>query len=248
MAFEYGIATIIIVLLVVIFLWKGIKKVAAWVLLIILALALFGTIFSLDVFKDVTDLAQNLPTARKLFVLKDDSTLHTAFESSALNANALSFIDQKTIASFQSSYAKGDLNTIRGSYYKLVIVDAAALTSNKLTVNNNEIAVADVLEAIRADNTRERVVQFIIKEKSLPDTAETKRYVQEQLGSSIKTDADMRATLFVQLIADAVARNPLFVTRGLASNTIIVYPETITFKVLKILPESIAQKLVQSFT
>lgn len=249
MAFEYGIVTIIIALLVIVFLWKGIKKIAAWVLLVILAIALFGAVFGLDLFNDVTDLAQNLPTAKKLFLLKDDAQILTGFESSALNAaNALSFIDDITIASYQSSYAKKDLDTIRGNYYKLIIVDTKALTFDTIILNGNEFAVADALEVIRAKNSRARAAELIRKKQSLPDTAAINSYVLDVLqGSLIKTDADLRAALFAQLIADAVARDSLFVTRGLAADVIVVHPETITFKVIKLLPESLTKKLVKSF-
>ncbi|HLC19958.1 MAG TPA: hypothetical protein VJK72_03490 [Candidatus Nanoarchaeia archaeon] len=244
MTFQYGIVAIIVVLLVIIFLWKGIKKIAAWALLIILAIALFGTVFGLDLFNDITDITENFPTARKLFLLNDDG-IRAGFELSVLGTGDVSFIDAKTLTSYQSSLK--DLDAVRGDYYKLIIIDAKAFTVNNLSINGNDLSASQVLEVIRSDNPRERAVDFIRSSQSLPDTPEVRRYIEKQLkDSSIETDADMRASLFAQLFVAEMGKSPLSLTRGMTQSTITIYPETITFKVIKILPESITEKIIQN--
>ena len=244
MTFQYGIVAIIVVLLVIIFLWKGIKKIAAWALLIILAIALFGTVFGLDLFNDITDITENFPTARKLFLLNDDG-IRAGFELSVLGTGDVSFIDAKTLTSYQSSIK--NLDAIRGDYYKLIIIDAKAFTVNNLSINGNDLSASQVLEVIRSDNPRERAVDFIRSSQSLPDTPEVRRYIEKQLkDSSIETDADMRASLFAQLFVAEMGKSPLSLTRGMTQSTITIYPETITFKVIKLLPESITEKIIQN--
>jgi hypothetical protein len=50
--------------------------------------------------------------------------------------------------------------------------------------------------------------------------------------------------LFIALCSEASKQEgPLFVAKGLKSKEIIIYPETITFKIIKYIPVSLIEKL-----
>src|SRR3989344_2481679 len=243
MQFNYIIVAAIVSLLVIVFLFKGIKKIAAWALLAFLALALFGTVFGFNLFTDITDIVQNFPTAKKLFLLKDEQIL-AGFESSLTDTTA---IDAAGVASFQSSLNKNDLDSIRGNYYKLIIIDTktfADLDSITSELSTKPFSGDDLLDAIRADNTLEQLTGIIIKTQNMPDTPQVRGYVADNLKKSkISTNADARATLFAQLV-QASTKDQSLLIKSLKSDAVIIYPETITFKLAKVLPSFITEKIV----
>ena len=170
--------------------------------------------------------------------MKDD-TIRAGFEASVLGENAMSFIDDATLASYQGNIENTD-------YYKIIVVDKKAFTVDRISMNGNDLSTSRVLEIIRSDAPRDEVVESIRTAQSLPDTPEVRKYIMVRLQeASINTDADMRATLFAQLIAAEVQQDPLSLTRSTAEGTITFYPETITFKVIKILPRGITEALLQ---
>lgn len=240
---------VIISIVALLSLFKWVRKAAKWALILYVAFTVATTIFGINVIRDAQEFNENFPKAQKLFLLKDSDTLLAGFAGKLTEPDeVLSYVTDEQLTDFQRAYDAKNLSAIRGTYFKLIIFDVAAFKHTPtMTLDGKQVSVDTLLSQIRAPDTLDRVVTDIIREEELSNTDDVRRFVkktvQEQL--HIETDQDMRAVLFAQLFS---ARNedPFFIIAEFKEGTALIYPETITFKLVRIIPEFLIRTLARS--
>jgi hypothetical protein len=243
-----GASIVIIVGLIYLFFHVA-KKTIKWALIIFLILTIATTFFGVNVIQDVEELTNKFPTSQKLFILKDGSTLYTGFTGTFTDAtDVVSFLDAAEIDELQTAYNTRNFEKMRGNHFKLILFDMTSFEHlDIVTSGDRTFLVSEMLDNIRAANTLDRAVDDLRSESNLPDTPEIDVFLRNSLKEQIavETDEDARAYSFVQLFSAALIDDPLFIVNTFKSGDIIIYPETITFKLAKFVPTTAIQSIVK---
>lgn len=249
----YLILSIVVPIIILAVLYKIARKLFKWIIVFSILSLIITIIFGINVLRDVQELQEQLPKAEKLFLLKDDKTLLAGFAGKLTNPDEIvSYINQTQLASFQKSYIQSKLQNIQGSYFKLFIIDKKAFEAQTAIREGNKSTNAkDILNKISSKDTLSNVVDETVAKEKLPNTKETRAFIEKTIKSqyAVATNDDMRGLLFAQLFSTA-ANDPFFLFVQFKEKNLEVYPETITFKLARMIPlriiELIAENVVGS--
>ena len=235
----YGLAILIVIIGGILLLFKFARHALKWLVIAFGIVLVASAVFGVNLFNDIRDLQENFPKAQKLLLLKDGNTLLAGFEGKLFSSDdVLSYVSKEQLAAFQQYYNVRDLRGIRADYFKVIIFDLSSFEKMDLMIGN--LASSEVLTTIRAPDTLAGTVARAIEKENLPDTPETRNFlIKEFKTKGISSNEEMRAFLFVQLFAAALEKDHLFLMNGFKSGGIVVYPETITFKLAKIIPTGV---------
>ncbi|MBI4153347.1 hypothetical protein HY497_02390 [Candidatus Woesearchaeota archaeon] len=239
----YGIAFLILIVGGIFLLFRFAKHAVKWVLIAIGIMLIASAVFGINLFNDIKDLQKNFPKAQKLLLLNEDNMILAGFEGKLFSSDdVLSYISEEQRAAFQQHYSVRDLRGLRENYFKVIMFDTSAFEQMELSVSGN-ISANEALGIIRADNPIARTVTQVIRRDHLPDTPETRSFLTKGFREKgVSSDDDMRAFLFVLLFKAALEKDPWFLMNGFKSGSIIVYPETITFKLAKLVPMGVLKE------
>jgi hypothetical protein len=165
------------------------------------------------------DFKDNFGKAEKLFLLKGDNNVLTGFSMGDMtNAESMGYLDKGEIEGMQN---KG-IESITGDAWKLFMVDMRAFDGiNELSLNEETRLTRQDLEGILKNDDISSLADVDIKEE------------------------EAKAGIFAFLISQAFSSDPLFLLREYKEGNIIVYPETILFKTLKIIPPSLIESVME---
>lgn len=239
----------LLALIVVALLLKFAKKAAKWLLVLAIVITIFGALFGINVLQDVNEFREKFPKAQKLILLKDGNTILTGFAGKLTDSSeAVAFLNEIEIRRYQDYYNKNDLESIRGTYYKVILIDTRSFANKPLEIGvyEDKIPAKEVISMILSSNTFDRIVDTIIAMQKLPDTDDDVREyvaknIRQQMG--ITSDAEASGLLFAYLLSSA-NDDSLFLFQQFKSGNARIYPETITFKLAQIIPESILQQIL----
>jgi energy-coupling factor transporter transmembrane protein EcfT len=229
-----GIIILVVIIVFYYLLFKLAKKAAKWVLFISIALLIISTFFGINLLNDAKEFQEEFPKAQKLFILKDDNQLLAGFEGKLTDSDeVVHFVTEKELTEYQQAYDNGDLETIRGDNFKLFITDASTFDDTQ------------TIDAIQSENTLDESVTTYIQQEDLTDTPQVRSFIRRTFTDeyNVTTDQEARGLLFVQMYS-ASGTDPSDLIIQLQSGDVIVYPETITFKVLEVIPPEIVEGLV----
>ena len=243
-AVPYGIFGLIAFVVLAVLLFKYARMLFK-IFAVINILALIGSaILIAALVTDVKDLQENFPQADKLFILKDGQKLLAGFRGSLFSQNeAVSYLNRTELEKAQEYYAANNIEALRGSAFKLFIIDKKLFDKDSSTsLPGSSTTVGHILTLLQTENTLGAFVLDTMKRENLPNNPDVQDYVKENLkkDTGISTDDGMRGMLFAQLFS-VTAQDPLSLYSEYKKDHLIIYPETITFKLLKLIPESILE-------
>ncbi len=254
MALGTGIILIIVLIgaaLAVSLMFKLAKKIATWALFFIVILVVAATVFGINIVSEISELGEKLPKAQNTVLLKDDSQLLAGFTGKLLNTDTpLSYLNKDQLAIYQNYYQQENLEKIKDNSFKVIIIDLSAFNgSDTFDISGQTVKIKEIIEHIRNPDAYDGVLSSLIQKQELPDTPQLRNLLKNNFKQvNVSTDADMRAYLSVLLLGASMNKNQLFLIKGFKNNTIIVYPETLTFKVAKMVPESTLNAIIERVT
>jgi hypothetical protein len=230
------------------------KTVATWALFILVIFVVAATVFGVNIVADISELGEKLPKAQNTILLRESNTILTGFTGKLFDSDAvLAYLTKDTIAISQNYYAQENFEQLKGDSYKVMIIDSAAFQGT-INIDDNQVPSQEIIASIRSLDTLNQAISASIDQQNLPDTPEVRNLLKKNLHQqfNVSTDADMRALLFVQLLSSSMENDRFFLIKEFKNDNVIVYPETITFKLAKMLPgsvlDSLAEKMVQNGT
>jgi hypothetical protein len=131
-----------------------------------------------------------------------------------------------------------DLAAVRGDAYKVLVLTRPVVAKD-LELANLKATKQELKTALLSERPKQLVIDKGVKLFGEHALGQIKLQVDNEYPSH---DA-FRSTVFVLLASDALM-NPSIITQGMEQGTVIIYPETITFKILKILPEGLGNWLL----
>jgi len=247
MEFVAILVSLVLVLIIGYFVIHAATKIAKIALILLLIFLISSTFFGVNLLTDISELKDQFPKARKLILLNDNG-IRAGFETAIIDSETVvSFVSEPSLNELQQQFTEGNLDAMKGSYFKVIIIEASAFDNgNAITLFDGiSLTASQAVADIRADNTLDRAITKLITAKELPNTPEVRTYVADNLKqSNISTSSDMRAVLFAQLFSSEIQDDPLFFINKLREDKLLMYPESITFKFAQYIPQSIIQRVL----
>jgi hypothetical protein len=246
----------IVVLIVTFILIKGILKAIMISIFIILLLTAAFTFF---VVKDALDLKENFMGKEKLMVLKENETVLAAFsfksisEKDNLSINALKNEKFKVI---ERAIKSDNFSGLNENYYKVFVFDYSAFNNSlangiSFPIEKKELSLdRDEIKSILDSNEPlSRIFPKLadannINLQMLSDLqrADAINTLMKKIG--ISSEEQFKSSVFALMIADLVKeRGTPEIISKLKNKEIFVYPNTIIFKALRLIPQSLLTKM-----
>lgn len=199
---------------------KTILKIFALVSLVLfLVLGIFGYF----VYKDVMEFQQRFKEERNTFLLYDNNNIAAGFAQQNGNFSLLTN-DELVVA--RQAYKTNAFESLKGNY-KIIIVNAAIFNQSE-TVDLDKIVN---IPGIRLGTRTNKDLLEFINGKNI-----------QVMGYEIKHE-EFGNSAFALMLSSSLEKNgPGFMIHGLKDGNIIIWRETITFKVIKYIPDSMINK------
>ncbi|MEM4254487.1 MAG: hypothetical protein QXR48_03845 [Candidatus Woesearchaeota archaeon] len=229
-----GIGLLVGIVIAVLIVWAAIRILKGVVRTVFsLAVVLAVVVFGIWVLSDINDLKNHFYEDEKLFVLDIDGKVAGAF-TLARSSEIPSTI--KDLAQIRQYYP--DLGKIRNKYYKVIVLKWELVADN-VVLENFEALSDELKTALVSESPKE----FFI-DKTAGKLGKTARSVAKTTADVIyPTEDSFRSAMFALLAAKPLSEHETML-KAIKNNTAIIYPETITFKLLRMLPEGVAAKMV----
>ena len=230
--------------------YKLTKKIIITILLFMLLGLVLLTGLGFWVYSDITTTMDQLPTASYSVLIKSEETLLTGIIISP-NENEPTIINAEDLAYLQSSYSNKDYKSILGSNFKVIFADIGAINPylpENLEVLGNSFSKQEYLSLIKSNNPVEEVLTQINIEQGENHTYEDLDDI-EILDNSYARFMMLTLALeqgqFESLSEDKLI---LSILRSYHSGDIQIYKETITLKLIKLVPLGLVEAIIAATT
>ncbi|MFH1849922.1 MAG: hypothetical protein ABH879_07120 [archaeon] len=220
----------------------GIIKAAVKVLFLLSFI--FGAVISIAgyrAYEDAVELRERLPSEPSRRLLIDDGRVLACVNSSfAVKSAQLS--TNAAIEEFQGAFDQGNLEKIRGSNYKLFIIDIDSFDSEgQVEMGEDVFERAELIAILRSANATDGFSAILADSRGLPIES-VKGPLMEQF--RIDDDSQMKGLILRMLISDKMdEEGSAFIFSEYRKGNIQIYEETIVFRFIKHLPASIMDRI-----
>lgn len=233
---------IIIVLALIIFIIWAIKKVFKLLFIAGLIVLLIAIVFGFYVYSDFNNLKENIVTTDSLFVLKD-SDIHTGFTAKFSDQFSSDYepylLTEDDISDYNGFYRKGDLESIRGEYYKIFMIKESTFDDlDNVLLDGHNFTKDYIIQLLYSDNPRDSFASDIGQRQGI-SADDAKKELPE-------LDSELKAILFIKLFGEKLDKEgPLFIIREFKKGNIDIYPNTAVVRLAKIFPLSYVDRFIE---
>ncbi|MBD3361897.1 hypothetical protein GF358_03850 [Candidatus Woesearchaeota archaeon] len=220
-------AVIVFFLLIVVLavLIRFVKKIVRIILIVAIVVLVIGA--GAYVIKDAYNLKKNFLSDEKLLVLDMDGNIPAAVISKDVSVP----VPVTAVDNLDELYSEQKFNAMKGNKNWLIIFDWTAFDDlDVIGTEDYMFSMADVKKILESDNAR----RFIIDKMVLEQGKELEPVITREVNKIFPTEDHLKSVLFSFMIAKFLEQNSVFTEYF--NNNIFIYPETITLKIIKILP------------
>jgi hypothetical protein len=230
------IAVVGIALFVLSFFFKVLKLVFKIFFVANLVLFLVGGILGYLVYQDFIDLKTNFPTDDKIILLEHNEEYLAGMEISEISLETegnesddlpLTPIGQNTL----EEYNNAELENILDDNYKVIVIKSDFFTNvPEIEFEDGlKFETQELIDVIAANNSPNEFAKLI---------SDSTAKLSEQLGID-QTDERFDDTLLIFMTISVLQNEgPQHIIKELNTGNLIIYPETITFKMINYIPEN----------
>jgi energy-coupling factor transporter transmembrane protein EcfT len=195
------------------------------------------------VYQDAMDIKENFPDSEKLILLDVEGKLAAGMYGTLTEQQQPEFVSTSKLKEYQANY-KSNMKAIQGDYYKIFIIKESMFddVGETLEFGDYSFSKEDALDLLKSEDALEDIATLMIEEQGLPDTPELREQLKQQVKSSEEAKALMFGALFTEKMKDP---SPVNILNEMKDGNIVIYPETIVFKLVKSMPLSLMQKFVK---
>lgn len=237
------IGTIIILFLYIggaVIIFKLFKSVAKAMFLVSLVGIILVAILSYFLYQDAMDLKENWPDSQKLLLLDVDGGVVAGVQATFTAEVEPKMLDEDELETVQTSYAAGDLESVKGDNYKIIVMKFDPMISEikeaSVELGEFTLSKADAERVLRSEGAVEELTSIIIEREGIEQKDEIAKKIDESLGSDAKVKAFMFGFLFQQLIEEKGTAMGLYLFKEYKKGNIMFYPETAIFRFMKYVP------------
>jgi len=216
----------VIFLILVLILFKISKTIAKIIVAFVLLLIILTSLFSYLLYADLSDLNNNLYEKPSIFIIKEETnTLSIVSLNLGMKNDVIQELSNQEYYSIRQNFENDNLDVIINNYFKLIIVDITVLEKTpKKSIKQDklEITKETAVKAIKSDNPLEMLNLDV---KNLGNNQLKTLILLKFLGDEQQ-----------ETIEDSIL--PLILGEYKEGN-ILIYKDTIIFKLTKILPKSL---------
>lgn len=226
-----GIFLAILVIAIFLKIIKGAIKIFFFASFVIFIFLLITGFF---VVKDANEFKDRFPSEENIFLLVQNESLIAGFK--VLGANSpylMTSEDLSSIASYVENNSFEELDA-----YKIFKIEIATFDDSLKEGVNYEGLGIDKSLAIEVFNSDDPLT-VLAKAKDENNWLSIRSALEDDLTSP----SEAKAALFAVLMVEKFASGPSFIFYGLKDGLISVYPETPLFIAIKIIPESVFDKI-----
>jgi len=244
-----SLAVILLILFLAIFWLRKVLFIFGFffkILVILMLVCIVGSIIAgYFIIKDANDFKDNFQNSTNMILLKQVNTNDNSISfiaGSTLNSEKKEFksMTKEELQSAEESYKNDTFSTLNKKYYKIFVIELNSfdnITLDKITDKNVELSKEEIKTIILSSNAREDLAKIVSKK-----TGESKELV---LKSITATNEEIKNYLLSYYISTVF--NPKDTTKFISqikNNNIKVYQETALFKLIKLIPTGIIDKLI----
>lgn len=226
-----------ILFLVMVFLvFKLVKKVIFASLLIFLIFIIVNAGIGFLVYRDVMDIREKFSTSSKLVMLEDGGEIISAMQMQSFDEEGFNFLDEDWIAHKQELFEKRNYKEIIGRNYKMFVIKLETFSDiESIEMEEFVLTNQDIFNILQSDRPSDVFFEVYIKDMELGEMQKTlaRQQFNEEIGQK-NIKAMMLGLIFNKALEQ---EGPLFIINNFKDSNIIVYPETITFKIIKLVPK-----------
>lgn len=229
--------TLILIALAIIILFIVFKTILKaffklfFIVFIIIAIVSSGVVYL--VARDVRDFQEKFTISDNLVLLEDNSRIISGFIIK--KGGELAVVDDVKLQEYGNYYSSKDYNTMLASNYKLIIIKIAAFDKpGNIDFNGQQHDRKFLLDVVKAEKPVDTFLAGMLDKLGIA-------LVRQEDLESKDDDARLKAAIFATFYTNDLGTNPVNIALEYKKGNILVYPETIMFKVIKFLPLNILE-------
>lgn len=213
---------------------SALKAVSFSITILFILSLIFGTLAIID----ARDFADSLPKKPNLVILEENGKMLAAVKDIA-DDNKQHELTKDEFIYYSALYEKKDYKGMLGNKYKMFVVKTSAFDG----ISDNDFAGFEgfardvVFDALRSENSIGFFVNKTVNALGVTDAQQDS--VRKKLMAESPDDSGFRSTLFNMLLKISLDKEgPLFMLREYQKGNAEVYPETMLFRAIGVMPES----------
>ena len=225
---------LIIIFIIILFyiLYKIFKSILKTIISLTLIIIILTTLIGFFVYKDVQNLKENMNSPIMILLQNQNYIAGLTIEK-----GKITFIPEETI----KEYDKGELKEIIGPNFKIITISMQFIEELPIeTVHYNQFNKDLTKQELISTLKSEKPVDYLIIEvfKLQPEMADIAK--NTIFSSDIKDNSQFKAALTLLTLQNLIENKETeYILNSYKENNIKIYKETITFKLFKLIPNSI---------
>lgn len=200
----------------------------------VLVLAFIGlVIFSVMIFLDVNDFESKFQISPNLYLMTEGKVIAGYRQ---IMAEAIQPLGEEALTQYSADLATQNYSKILGDNFKLFIINRTAFNLSGLKLGEKNLTQEQLSGLLGSSHARKDYVAMIY-----PDMAEDHK--QLMADNISRSDAEFRAIIFAGMLSQAMKDDPAFIFKRSGEGNAIIYPESIAFRFMKVVPLPLMQKL-----
>jgi hypothetical protein len=197
---------------------------------------------------DIKDFKENFSARQSLFIFEKDNKIPAAiYGNFGKQGESPKSASNEQLAAINLDFQNNNLDPLLKDYCKVFIVKQSVFDSiDYIQVGDTNLTKQQVFELIDSENTIEDYITLNFKQQLTDSQKQNlKKSIMEQ--ENITDDTGFKGVLFSMMISSVMEKQgSLFFMKNLQNSNIKVYKETLIFKILNLIPESMLSQFVQS--
>ncbi len=238
----YSIIITIALTALMIVLLKIFKKAAKIIMIVFSVIMLLLITVGILMVKDAIDFKEGMQKGDITYIAVSGNEVISAIQTQSGMPEPI-IINESVITGFDAYFKKGELDKIKGDAFKLFIVDITIFNDlgEKEIPNDYDgrnITSNIMVAVLNSSSPRDVFADYLLlTAKDVPEQYED--YYREKQKKQMESDNEVRGRAFIFLISQAMGtKGPLFIINGYKEGLITIYPETILFRCIRLVPTS----------
>jgi len=235
------IIVLIVYIFLGLFLYAFTKSVRRTLFYLALILVVVTSIVGVFMFLDALKFKQHFASDEKLFLLEENGKLLTGFSGTLFDESTdITFLTEESLNNFQTYYSNQEYEKILGNKYKVFIFKLDIFSNvSYLETDYGTFDREFIFGLLRTVNPLDMFLEETQGTSNLP------RDAKNNMLDAFNGQIGLKGLFFGGLFATAIQEEGvMFIIREFQPGNIIIYPETVMFKFLKILPYAIIKDIV----
>lgn len=236
----WTIIAVVILIAAAVLVYKITKSIAKAIFLSSSILFILFLVSTVIILADVNSLKDNIASKPSLLIFEKDEKIVAAI--SGVFSEQMQPVSDEQLATITSNYKKGDNEAVLGSNYKLFVIQESVFNSiESVDLGDSTLSKEQVMQMLDSETPVDDYIEIIAEPGTTDIQKEAmKKSLLEQ--ETVKDEAGFRGILFSSLLAEIEEEN--FMIQWINSGEITIYKETVAFKLLRYIPDPIANRIL----